>query len=254
MRLSLSSAAAPDAALAELLAACARRGLAALELVEGHAHGVTAELDAARADAVHGAASDAGVAVCGLYREMLGAPELEPAARLAATLRAPVVVQADGVDPELLPAAAAAFTAAGAELLLAHGSDPDVVELINDSLAGLPESRPVGLAWEVRPESDDPALIGRVLAAAGPRLRHVRLHGGGPESAQQTGRGVGALMARLALARYTGPLVLTPSDPRFHYVWRAWLGRAGGWGCGSKQSDPSIVMLEQETITTGGGS
>ncbi|HEU0077096.1 MAG TPA: hypothetical protein VFQ76_05560, partial [Longimicrobiaceae bacterium] len=41
MRLGLSSSAAPELALAELAAACGRRGLAALELVSGDAHGVS---------------------------------------------------------------------------------------------------------------------------------------------------------------------------------------------------------------------
>ena len=40
MRLALSSAAAPDAMLEELLEAATRRGLEAVELREGDAHGV----------------------------------------------------------------------------------------------------------------------------------------------------------------------------------------------------------------------
>lgn len=75
------------------------------------------------------------------------------------------------------------------------------------------------------------------------RLRYIRFRGGGPEAAQQSGLGVGALMARLALARFAGPLVLAPSTPKYRYIWHAWLGRAGGWGCGSKQADASLVSL-----------
>lgn len=252
MRLSLSSAAAPDAALADLFAACARRGLTALELVEGHAHGVSTGRDVTRAEAVRAAAREAGIGICALYRKGLERGDLETAARLAAALEAPLVIPAEEVDREILPEASVTFRTAGAHLLLAHGSEPAAVELLQRSFATLPDLGTVGLAWEVRPERDDPVLMGGVLAVAGPRLRYVRLHGGGPEAAEQTGRGVGALMARLALARYAGPLVLAPSTPRYHYVWRAWLGRAGGWGCGSKQSDPSLVTLEPETLTEGG--
>lgn len=48
MRLALSSAAAPDLALEELLDACVRRGLAALEPEAGHAHGIAPGLAPAR--------------------------------------------------------------------------------------------------------------------------------------------------------------------------------------------------------------
>lgn len=251
MRLSLSSAAAPDAALAELLAACARRGLAAVELAEPLGHGLDAATNADDLEALRAASRDAGVEVCGIFRRELHAEDLEPAAQLAAALGAPLVVTATGVPWGLLPDAARVFAAAGAELLLATRTDPDAVDLLRRSIGELPVPGAVGIAWEVMPESDDPSLVGEVVHAAGPHLRYVRLHGGGPEAAQQTGRGVGALMARLTLTRFAGPLVLTPSTPRYHYVWRAWLGRAGGWGCGSKQSDPSLIALDK--VNTEGG-
>ena len=57
MRLALSSAAVPDATFDELLAACARRGFAAVELEVGHAHGITPTTGpTAAADAVERAA------------------------------------------------------------------------------------------------------------------------------------------------------------------------------------------------------
>lgn len=249
MRLSLSSAAAPDAALVDLLAACARRGLAALELVEGHAHGIAPGLSPAQGEAVRDAAREANVGLCALYLEALDAGDLKPVARLATSLAAPAVVPVEQMPTDRLYRAADVFGEAGARLLLAHGSDPPAVNTLRNTLETRSNEDTIGLAWEVRPERDDPARVAEVLAAAGPRLRYVRLHGGGPEAARQTGQGVGALMARLALARYTGPLVLTPSTPRYYYAWRAWLGRAGGWGCGSKQSDPSLVTLEHVTHT-----
>ena len=45
------------------------------------------------------------------------------------------------------------------------------------------------------------------------------------------------------LARYGGPLVLAPGAPNALAAWRLWLGRGGGWGCGSKQSGPPLVTL-----------
>lgn len=250
MRLSLSSAAAPDAALAELVAACARRGLTALELAEDHAHGVSAGMDDGRVEAVYAATRDSGVGVCALYRETIDAHEVGSAARTAAALGAPLVTPAGAVQRDLLREAARAFAGTGAELLLACGSDPAAVEMLRRSIEDLPGAEAIGIAWELRPHSDDPLLVDGVQLAAGRHLRYVRLYGGGPESAQQTGLGVGVLVARLTLARYTGPLVLTPSTPRYHHAWRFWLGRAGGWGCGSRQSDPSLV-LERETLSAG---
>jgi hypothetical protein len=60
----------------------------------------------------------------------------------------------------------------------------------------------------------------------------------------QEGQGIGALMARLTLAGYQGTLALAPSTSRYLYAWGAWLGRGtGGWGCGSKTADDSLVRL-----------
>ena len=39
------------------------------------------------------------------------------------------------------------------------------------------------------------------------------------------GRGVGELMARLALSGFGGMVILAPSSPRFHVAWATWLGR-----------------------------
>src|SRR5690606_2264793 len=121
---------------------------------------------------------------------------------------------------------------AGGRLLLLHGTDPAVAERLRRVAEAFPGGA-VGLAWEVDPAAADPARVPGVLAAAGPPLEYVRLRGGGHESAAQPGMGVGALMARLALARYAGPLVLTPTTPAYRHAWRSWLGRSGGTGCGS---------------------
>jgi hypothetical protein len=76
-----------------------------------------------------------------------------------------------------------------------------------------------------------------------PVVDHITLRGGGPEAAQFEGRGIGALMARLALMNYQGVLALAPSSPAVLPVWRTWLTRGRNWGCGSKTADPSLVQL-----------
>jgi hypothetical protein len=81
------------------------------------------------------------------------------------------------------------------------------------------------------------------LFARQPAVDHITLRGGGPEAAQFEGRGIGALMARLALTSYHGVLVLAPSSTAVLPVWRTWLMRGRNWGCGSKTADPSLVQL-----------
>lgn len=237
MRLALSSEAARGATPRELIAACARRGLAGLELhlpdllLDG---GVESIADATSLGAT---ARSAGVEICGIYRPRLAADEIVASAAAAAALGAPLVVPVWGFDRALLPRACEVFAEHEARLLLAHGTDARVVDAIRWLADAVPNRDVIGLAWEVRPGADDPARVPDVLEAAGSWLRYVRLHGGGPEAAAQAGMGIGALMARLTLVRYAHPLVLTPSEPRYHVAWNAWLGRSGGWGCGSKHAE-----------------
>lgn len=242
MRLGLSSAAAPDLALAELVAAGARRGLSALELVAGDAHGVSTHLAADALRSVRTAAREGGVEVVAFRAS--GALEIRSAAavRLSAELGVPVVAPHGAVAPDGVKALARQYADAGGSLLLAHGSDPGEALALRRAAERASEGS-VGLAWELRPGADDPRVGSGVLEVAGSLLRLVRLHGGGPESAAQEGRGIGALMARLALGRYAGPLVLAPSTPAYRRAWSAWLGRAGGWGCGSRLRDDSLVVL-----------
>lgn len=234
MRLCVSSEAARGATPRELIAACARRGLAGLELHLPEPIRTGGAEHALEAATVACTARDAGVEVCGLYRPRLGAAEIDAAVTLAAAMDAPVIVPVSGVDRVVAAEAAAAFAQRGARLLLAHDSDPRVVDAIRWLIDPLPGDETIGLAWEIRPGVDDPGRLPDVLETAGGALRYVRLHGGGPEAQAQGGMGIGSLMARLTLARYSGPLVLTPSDPRYHVAWNRWLGRGGGWGCGSR--------------------
>jgi hypothetical protein len=95
--------------------------------------------------------------------------------------------------------------------------------------------------------------VARLLDLFGRRLSHIRLLGGGPEAALHEGGGIGEVMGRLALSGYAGTMVLAPSSDRYRVAWQTWLGRRGGWGCGSRVSHPSLVQLSS-TGAMGGGS
>jgi sugar phosphate isomerase/epimerase len=242
MELALSSAAAPDLPLDDLLAACQRRGLSGLELAAGDAHGVSPALPAAALDAVRARAAEAGVRLLG-YRvgrlEEAGDPL---ALRLSATLGIPVLLPCGALLATGMHALAERYAATGATLLLAHRTwmqeAASARGFVHPARSGT-----VGLCWEVDPGAAVAEQAHPVLRAAGDSLKYVRLSGGGPEAVEQTGQGIGSLMARLALARYRGPVVLVPSTPRYRQAWRAWLGRRSGWGCGSRSADATLVVL-----------
>lgn len=236
MRLALSSGAAPDLDLAALLATCARRGVDAVELVSAHAHGVGPGMSEEEISRVGRELVSRGVRLTALHLADDDLWDAREAARLSAGLGTPIVARGIGAG------AAVAIATLGGRILLAHGTDPDEARAAAEMAESL-GSASAGTAWEVRPGDDAPDAIASVLDALPGGPAYVRLHGGGPEAAEQGGRGVGALLSRLALLRFAGPLVITPSTPRYHYVWRAWLGRAGGWGCGSKVGSDSIHSL-----------
>lgn len=230
MRLALSSAAAPDLALPDLIGACERRGLGALELVSGHAHGLEPGLPRAEMLAVVAAARACGIEIAA-FRAATGEDALGPAmASFAGALRVPVIAPADALGRAQTLLAAEHYAAAGATLLLAVSGEPAAID---DALRLVRVAKPgaLGLAWDAAP---GPALVQahETIARAGDALRHVRLLGGGPESAGSEGTGIGPLMAALALGRYPGAVAIAPSTPRFRLAWSAWLGRRG-WGCGS---------------------
>jgi len=231
MRLGLSSAAAADADVDTLLAASARRGLAALELRDEDMHGVS---DATSAAAAAVLASDFGVAIAGLRITSAAPPASTNAAAVAARLDAPVLA-AHGSTAERI-AAVQAFEARGVRAMV-EVSGPADGWLTDVARAG------ADVAWQIDDSVSDMAGDLRLIQSTVPgRLRYVRLLGGGPEAAMADGRGIGALMGQLALARFDGPLIVAPSSPRYHVAWGAWLGRRGGWGCGSK-AERDVVTL-----------
>lgn len=234
MRLGLSSAAAPRLPLDALLDACGRRGLAALELVCGHAHGVDAGTDAGALEAVLRRVKEHGVRVAALAQAGPDTGAAEAMLRLAARAGVPALLRAADFAPADLRALARVSAGAGGRVLLLHGTDPAAVHPLRRAAEGMPEGA-AGLAWEFDPGTADPAAIPAVLRAAGTLLHYVRYLGGGPDASAETGPGAGALLGRLALSHYAGPLILGPGASAPADAWLPWLSRRGGWGCGSRE-------------------
>jgi hypothetical protein len=228
MKLGISSAAVSELSLEELTEACVRRGLETIEIVLGQRH---REVD--QEGLPRGAAGIAGL----LWEDREG-KGIGDALKLAAAAGVPLVVPAS----ELVLGALRESEPSIARLLLLHESHSAPVDSLLDLIEELNTGdRNVELGWQVDPRVDDPARVESFLSHAGERVRYVRLLGGGPEALEQTGQGIGNLIGRLALLRFDGPLILTPSGPARLRAWAHWLGRRAGWGCGSKLGDPSLL-------------
>lgn len=258
MRIALGSAAAPSASLGDLLLAAAGRGLAAVELEEGHGHGLDPGLTGCQ-DAADAAArtARAGLTIAG-FRTAMPPPDpagagLQALVRFAGSLDAPLLIPVSRPGPgrsgsttgesvsegavELLSALRRTGSP-GVGVLPAGWAALDALDLLDSAVPG------VRLAWDADPAAGELDSVGHaLLERAGARLSHVRLYGGGPEATEQEGRGVGSFMARLAISGYGGTLALVPSSARYRVIWDAWLGRRGGWGCGSASQDRSLVSL-----------
>lgn len=233
MRLGISSAAAPDASFDELLSACVQRGLGALELRAGHGHGLSAGVGAALAADARERAADAHIVIAGYRTD--DATDAAALAALSRALGAPVIVAGSGTVEERIERVHAIVAAGGDAILAARGAARE--------WAGHVQTGP-DFVWDADPLTTDVATeLEHVLAGAPPRA--IGLQGGGPESAMHEGRGVGALMGRLALAGYRGPLILAPSSTRYRVAWETWLGRRGGWGCGSSGDERSLTALQR---------
>jgi hypothetical protein len=233
MQLGVSSDADPQATLAELGAACLRRGLAALELRVRDDGTATDMLRQALAREAQESPRIAG---------LLGSSAaLQPLADLAATLRAPLVVEA----------ADHAGALQGANRLAALGAT--ALPLMTGRAAEwLPAVAASGqdFAWQIDDAVADPAADVARMLEQGAAPAYIRLVGGGPEAVMQHGRGVGAVMRHLALAGYAGPLILTPSSRRYRVAWSVWLGRRGSWGCGSAGGSDTTLSAEPSTTLT----
>lgn len=243
MRLGLCSSAAPDATLAELVEACRRRGLAALELRQGDAHGLH---PGGMLDEVRSVAPVAGVgpSLTG-YRPTLEADD-EWLGRLSEVLQLSILLEGPA-DPRQRIARAGGIAEAGGRVVMVVHGERGLEDA--DHFAGAD----FDLAWDVDPERGSiGADARRLLDRLGDRLSHVRLLGGGPEVSFHEGRGVGEMMGLLALEGYGGTVILAPRESRYRLAWQAWLGRRGGWGCGSRTSDGSLVELTPIKAEGGG--
>ncbi len=241
MRLGLSSEAAPDASLDDLIRFAQRRGLDALELREGDAHGV-----APNTSALGGAMAAQLVRTAGLTLTGYRTHQLEDEgrlARLSEALDAPVLL-AGPAPLAVRVARAERISRAGGQVAILLRGDSAVWDGIVCHAAGL------ALAWEADPQFGPVgAMAEPFLERFGNALGHIRLIGGGPEAAVQDGAGIGDLMRQLALTSYTGTVILAPSAPRYGVAWQHWLGRRGGWGCGSTGTASSPVPLEGPLFT-----
>lgn len=236
MGLSLTVAAAPQLGLEALAEACRGRGLDGVELVvsarpEGNPEALVAQ------------ASASGIRVTALRAEGVNAPFLPALARAAAKLRVPACVPALALaDANLRAAAAEAFARENARLYLSHGTNLEAVLSLASVLDTEKLTPTIGLAWELRPSSESLEEAGAVLFAARDHLGVVRLFGGGPEQHEQDGSGIGPVLVDLALAQYTGPIVLCPSRESELPRWTAWLASRRPAGCGSKKATGDITL------------
>ncbi len=222
MKLSLSTAAAPGVALDTLDMACRARGIDGLEIVIEAGDDLEALTARARAS---------GVRFVALRADHFEDPDA--LARASSELAVPLSIPLGALSGSSLPDVARVFADKGGTLLIGFGTDFDQVVALTGALrnAGNPPS--VGLAWELRPSSDNLEASGAVLLAARELLRLVRLYGGGPEQRDQDGRGVGPLFVDLAISGYSGPIVMTPSRSEGLPRWTEWLSSRKSAGCGA---------------------
>lgn len=231
MRTALSSAAAPGASLEALLAGLVQHGLSEVELRVGDAHGVGPGAGAGGLLDAKRLLERTGARVIGLL-DPIGAtsPALLRVAEALGTrwvLDASLplrtrLARAGWADAVSLPVAVAVRGAGAAE-------DARQVRAAGHKVV-----------WEAHP--DDAPLDLRcdaVLDACDGALAGVRVRGGGPEGSLHEGRGIGGIISRLVLAGWDGALTLAPSDAKYHLLWERWLGRHGGWGCGSRAAGPT---------------
>jgi hypothetical protein len=234
MLLGLSSAAAPGAAPGDLLDACARRGLSALEL---HAAGTAAD----HADNIAAASSDAAAHVVGIAGVLCDADPCSAVLALLRDLRLPLVLGQHHTPTRLASDARHLRAQRVPALPLMRGPAARWLRLV----ARAP------FAWQVDPATVDAGEDARVMAQQRSLPAYVRIVGGGPEATMHEGRGIGTAMQHLALAGYRGPVIVAPSSSRYRVIWSAWLGRRGGWGCGGRQDGSRVSLYAYPSARSG---
>jgi len=238
MSLAVTSDVAPDWTLAERDAACRARGLDGQELVIDPA--VDLATLAARVQA-------SGARVVALRAHALTARDAAMLAATSAAFGVPVSVPLDAVAPAVVPSLAATFARGGGRLLLAQRTDLEAMVALAEVIHATPDGAALGIAWELRPSTERLTDAGAIIFAVRDLLGLVRLHGGGPEQREQDGRGVGALLADLALTRVAAPIVLCPSTPARRPDWCVWLASRKRVGCGHGK-DPRRLDVDVRDV------
>lgn len=215
MIVALSTAAAPRNDLKTIVEGCARRGLAGVHLVAGHAHGITLATPAHVAERARAVAQAAGVRIVAIETETLAGISPETAAQLCGLFGAVLVTRCVSAVRDL-ENWRQVFGAANVPLIQTVDLDAS---------------------------HENVAEVARSYLESGAQPSHFTLRGAGPEAAQHEGRGIGTFMARLAVMNYQGVLALAPSSHAVRPVWNAWLQHGKSWGCGSKTADHSLVQL-----------
>lgn len=228
MGLSLSTIASPNDDLLAFDTAARARGLDGIELT------ITDETDV---EALGSSVRSTAVRVVALRVE--SGRSLESLARLSGELGVPLSVSVERsvvLSAGELDELSKVFARAKAKLLLGCTTDLLQVTALVSKLRELSEQSSVGLAWELRPNTEDLKSCGAVLLATHEHLGLVRLYGGGPEQRDQDGKGVGPLFVDLALSGYRGAIVLVPSGAEVIPRWHEWLTSRKIAGCGSTHS------------------
>lgn len=233
MKLSLSTAAAPELALGALDEAVSARGLDGIELT------INATDDLASLAAT---VRTSGARIIALRVETFNKGHADKLARLSAELGVPVSTPPGAVASEEIASLEQVFAAAGGTLLLGFGTDLTEAIAVMAALTKAGDPLSMALSWDLRPSVDELSAAGAILLTARRQLRVVRMHGGGPEQHQQDGRGVGPLLVDLAISGYGGPIVLTPSAPSELPRWRDWLASRKATGCGSAHPSGALEV------------
>lgn len=247
MRWVLSSAAAPEASLPELLDAAGRKKLQGVELVRGHGHGIEPGLPADSLELAAGTIRDHGLTVAAYRIRDHAGLDPEETARLARVLDAAVVLALPaGMAERSLERWAFPFESEGRALLL-EVEDPAETETRWSEAVARRFPGTVCFAWDAPRTAGTADQARWMLEAFGSSLAHVRVPGTGPESLGDSDGRIGSLVTVLTLSGYRGSAVLAPSSERRLDEWSTWLGRRRGWGCGGARSG-----TEESTLTSMG--
>lgn len=238
MSLAISSSAAPELSLSSLATLCRSRGLEGIELdlvANENLETVLARIQSTDARVVS------------LRLPAIDEESATVFSKLSARLAIPISTPASAITSRSLSPISRRFRDEGGKLLLEMGTNLDETLSLLATIRLEEAGSSLGIAWELRPSEESLEEAGAVLFACRELLGLVRLHGGGPEQRDQDGRGLGMVLTELALSRYKGPIVLTPSRPELLPKWAKWLTSQKSAGCGTI-ADRDRVELDMREV------